>query len=47
MDKPDLKLIYFKLRALAETPQMMMKFGGLNYSYIMAEDFFKKPMGRS
>ncbi len=43
MDKPDLKLIYFKLRALAETPQMMMKFGGLNYSYIMAEDFFKKP----
>ena len=43
MDKPDLKLIYFKLRALAETPQMMMKFGGLNYSYLMAEDFFKKP----
>ena len=43
MDKPDLKLIYFKLRALAEAPQMMMEFGGLNYSYIMAEDFFKKP----
>lgn len=43
MDKPDLKLIYFKLRALAEAPQMMMEFGGLNYSYIMAEDFFNKP----
>ena len=42
MDKPDLKLIYFKLRALAETPQMMMEYAGLNYSYIMAEDYFKK-----
>ena len=42
MDKPDLKLIYFKLRALAETPQMMMEYAGLNYSYVMAEDYFKK-----
>ena len=43
MDKPNLKLIYFKLRALAETPKMMMEFAGLKYSYIMAEDYFKKP----
>ena len=43
MDKPDLKLIYFKLRALAETPKMMMEFAGLKYCYIMAEDYFKKP----
>ena len=42
MDKPDLKLIYFKLRALAEAPKMMMEFAGLNYNYIMAEDYFKK-----
>ena len=42
MDKPDLKLIYFKLRALAEAPKMMMEFAGLNYNYVMAEDYFKK-----
>ena len=41
MNKPEkLQLIYFKLRALAEPPQMMMRFAGLEYSYEMAWDYY-------
>ena len=35
-----LKLIYFKMRALAEAPQMLMKFADLNYEYLMSWDYF-------
>ena len=43
MNKPEkLQLIYFKLRALAEPPQMMMRFAGLEYSYEMAWDYYGK-----
>ena len=38
-----LELIYFRLRALAEAPQMMLKFAGIDYSYIMANEYFNKP----
>ena len=40
---PKLKLIYFKMRALAEAPQMIMHYAGIKYFYIMAWDFYKKP----
>ncbi|MDA0361489.1 MAG: glutathione S-transferase family protein [Proteobacteria bacterium] len=43
----ELKLIYFKMRALAETPQMIMHYAGIKYSYIMAWDFYKKPWGEA
>lgn len=35
-----LKLVYFKMRALAEAPQMLMHYAGLEYDYIMAWDYF-------
>ena len=35
-----LKLIYFKMRALAEAPQMLMKFADLNYEYLISWDYF-------
>ncbi len=35
-----LKLIYFKMRALAEAPQMLMKYAGIDYEYIMVWDFY-------
>ena len=35
-----LKLIYFKMRALAEAPQMLMKFADMNYEYLMSWDYF-------
>ena len=35
-----LKLVYFKMRALAEAPQMLMHYAGLDYDYIMAWDYF-------
>ena len=40
---PKLQLIYFTLRALAEPPQMMMRFANIKYSYEMAADFYGKP----
>jgi len=30
---PKLQLIYFTLRALAEPPQMMMRFANIKYTY--------------
>mgnify|MGYP001204410300 FL=1 len=37
-----LKLIYFKMRSLAEAPQMLMHYAGIRYDYEMSWDFFKK-----
>ena len=37
-----LKLVYFKMQALAEAPQMLMHYAGLEYEYIMAWDYFGK-----
>jgi len=42
-EQPKLELIYFTGRALAESPQMMMRFAGLEYSYEMAWDYYGKP----
>ena len=33
-----LELIYFNLRALAESPQMMMRYAEVEYRYVMAWD---------
>ena len=38
-----LQLIYFNLRALCEAPRMMLHTAGIEYSYEMAWDYFKKP----
>ena len=38
-----LELIYFNLRALAESPQMMMRYAGVEYRYEMAWDYYGKP----
>ena len=40
-----LQLIYFNLRALCEAPRMMLHTAGIEYSYEMAWDYFKKPWG--
>ena len=35
-----IKLIYFKMRALAEAPQMFMRSYGIEYKYLMAWEHF-------
>ena len=40
---PKFSLIYFKMRALAETPQFMLNYANIPYSYEMAWDFFDAP----
>lgn len=40
---PSLRLVYFRLQALAEAPQMMLHYAGVAYSYEMAWDYFGKP----
>ena len=35
-------LIYFKMRALAEAPQLLMHYTGINYNYIMSWDYYGK-----
>ena len=40
---PKFQLIYFNLRALAEAPQMMLRYASINYSYEMAWDYYGKP----
>lgn len=35
-----LKLIYFKMRALAEAPQMLMRYHNVAYDYVMSWDHF-------
>ena len=37
-----LKLIYFKMRALAEAPQLLLHYAGINYEYHMSWDYFGK-----
>jgi glutathione S-transferase len=36
-----LKLIYFKMRALAEAPQLLLEYSGLEYEYLMSWDHFE------
>ena len=40
---PHLRLVYFKMRALTETTQMMLHYGAVPYSYEMAWDYYGKP----
>ena len=35
-----LKLVYFKMRALAEAPQLLLNYCEINYEYIMSWDHF-------
>lgn len=35
-----LKLIYFKMRALAEAPQLLLKYSGIEYDYLMSWEHF-------
>ena len=35
-----LKLIYFKMRALAEAPQLLLNYGKIEYDYLMSWDHF-------
>ena len=42
-EKPKLELIYFTGRALAESPQMMMRYAWVEYRYEMAWDYYGKP----
>ena len=35
-----LKLVYFKMRALAEAPQLLLEYSGLKYEYLMSWDHF-------
>ena len=42
-DNPKLQLIYFKMRALAEAPQMLLHAAGIDYEYLMAWEYFEKP----
>ena len=39
----NLRLIYFKMRALAEAPQLMLNYTGTPYSYEMAWEYFGQP----
>ena len=35
-----LQLIYFKMRALAEAPQLLLNYGNIKYDYLMSWDYF-------
>ncbi len=35
-----LKLIYFKMRALAEAPQMLLNYLGIEYEYLMSWEYY-------
>ena len=37
-----LKLIYFKMRALAEAPLMLMTYTDLKFKYLMAWEYFSE-----
>ncbi len=37
-----LKLVYFKMRALAEAPQFLLHYLNINYEYLMSWEYFKK-----
>ena len=36
-----LKLIYFKMRALAEAPQLLLHYAGIDYQYLMSWDHYE------
>ena len=35
-----IKLVYFKMRALAEAPQLLLEYSGLEYEYLMSWEHF-------
>ena len=35
-----LKLVYFKMRALAEAPQLLLHYAGIDYQYLMSWDYY-------
>ncbi len=37
-----LKLIYFKMRALAEAPQLLLHYTKIDYEYLMSWEYYKK-----
>ncbi len=37
-----LKLIYFKMRALAEAPQLLLHYTKTEYEYLMSWEYYKK-----
>ena len=39
----DLTFVYFKMRALGESPQMMLHYRNQPYHYVMGWDHFGKP----
>ena len=41
--QPNLKLVYFKMRALAEAPQLLMQYAGLSYDYAMSWEHYDAP----
>jgi len=41
-----LKLIYFKMRALPETPQLLLHYAEIPYSYLISWEFYKNPWGK-
>jgi len=41
-----LKLIYFKMRALPQTPQLLLHYAEIPYSYLISWEFYKKPWGK-
>ena len=41
--QPNLKLVYFKMRALAEAPQLLMQYAGLSYDYAMSWEYYDAP----
>ncbi|GIT04114.1 MAG: hypothetical protein CM1200mP28_13730 [Deltaproteobacteria bacterium] len=43
--QPNLELIYFNLRALAEPPQMMMHYAGIKYRYERALGIIMESLG--
>ena len=38
----NLKLIYFKMRALAEAPQLLLHYTNIKYEYYMSWEYYKK-----
>jgi len=37
-----LKLIYFKMRALAEAPRMLLNYTGIEYEDFMSWDYYQE-----
>ena len=39
----NLRLVYFKMRALVEAPQLLLRYTGTPYSCEMVWDYFEQP----